>query len=188
MYICWQDFETGGLDVNVHSPLSFAMVITKDNEIVHEWYTQIRQPPFNVTPEAMKVNKLNLEDKGLTFEQFTKEYLDRISKFGYRPMYAGHNCSFDRPWLKKILNGKDDLCHYHSIDTMVLGNSLKAMGIINPKALSLGMLAEFLGIKNDPSELHNALFDAKTSFYCFLKIRDFLKANYGGINGNSTTV
>jgi len=175
--ICWQDFETGGLDSSKHSPLSFAMVFTENEKIVDSWYTQIRQLPLVVTPEAMAVNKLDLNEKGLTFAEFKIEYLKRLKAPNIyrneRPMYAGHNCAFDRPWLKRILSGQDDGCHYHCIDTMVLANSLKAYGLIKSKSLKLTDLCNFLGVV-ESGEMHNALTDATAAFHCFLKIRELI--------------
>jgi DNA polymerase III alpha subunit (gram-positive type) len=148
------------------------MLFTEGDRVLGEWHVQIRQPPFIVTDEAMRINKINLDEPGLTYAQFTKERFLKMREFPAKPIFAGHNCAFDRSFLRQIV-GKDDGCHYHSIDTMVLGNSLKAMGIFDPPSLKLADLSKFLGVELI-GDAHNARTDVHAAFECFLKIREIL--------------
>lgn len=202
--IIWQDFETGGVQPFVHSPLSFAMIVTEGRQIKGEWYTEIRQAPFNVTPEAMAINKLNLEDSGLDFNNFRKEYFTRINNWCYggtdyarsrgsflpgkikadkfnMPKYGGHNTWFDRQCLQNILSGTPyknvfDGCYYHHVDTMVLGSTLQEIGLLDPsQPMKLENLCNMLELKQESGEFHNALVDLKMTVACYFKMQDLIR-------------
>jgi hypothetical protein len=200
--ILWQDFETGGVEPWTHSKLSFAMIATKGFDVIGEWYTQIRQPPFNVTEEGMAINKLNLSDAGLTHAHFKTEYFKRVNDWFYggtdfsrangswlpgnikadkenMPFYGGHNTWFDRQCLHHILGGTPfksvfDGAYYHRVDTMVLGSSFQAVGLLDPaQPMKLENLCAMLGLK-PVGELHNALVDLQMTVACYLKMCSML--------------
>jgi len=189
----WTDFETGGVE-DYHSPLSFAMIATIGDRTYGEWYTEIRQTPLVIEPEALKINKIDILKEGLNFEQFKKEYFTRINKWFYggsnftssgvfpktkpdknnMPLFCGHNTFFDRPILHRILGSTYDGAYYHRIDTMVLANALKDVGIIGQtENLKLETLANYFGVKPE-GELHNALTDVKVTFQVYRKMKELL--------------
>lgn len=201
----WIDFETGGVNPWVHSPLSCAMLAVDENgKIFGEWYGQIRQAPFNVTEEAMAINKLNLDHAGADFEQFRQIYFKLINSWFYggtnwqnsgkgflrpytkpsrdnMPLFCGHNTHFDRSVLQQILGGdpyenKYDGIYYHRIDTMILANTLQYLRIIpRGENLKLETLCKLLEIEPVEGEMHNALTDIKSTHRCFMKMSDLLQ-------------
>lgn len=181
MIFCWNDFETGGLDSQVHSPLSFGMVIAEHGpkgqaRVIHTWETQIRQEPIVTTPGALAVNKIDPKTPGITFAKFQTEYLGLIGKYN-RPMCAGHNVAFDRPWLKRIMSPLDDQLHYHSVCTMVLANTLKVSGLMpDLENMKLETLVKYFGITRR-GEAHGALSDAFAAMDVFCEIQKRLAWN-----------
>lgn len=191
--LLWTDFETGGVEAH-HSPLSFAMIATIGDRVFGEWYTEIRQSPLVIEPEALKINKIDITKEGLNFNEFKKEYFTRINRWFYggsnftsngvfpkekpnkdnMPLFCGHNTFFDRPILHRILGSTYDGAYYHRIDTMVLANALKHMGILpNIENLKLETLAKYFGIEPE-GELHNALTDIKVTFKVFNSLKKIM--------------
>lgn len=200
----WNDFETGGVNPWVHSPLSFAMMAEVDGKIIGEWYVQIRQEPFIVTEEALLINKLDLSQPGLTFDEFRVEYFKRINEWFFggtdfkrsnntfipgkikpnkfnMPKPAGQNSKFDRDVLQRILGGTPvknvfDGLYFHQIDTMLLASTLQDIGILpKTKSLKLSDICESLGVSNDEGEFHNALVDLKMTRKAYISMCDLIR-------------
>jgi len=187
----WCDFETGGLDVAIHSPLQFACVAEVDGKIVGEWNVSIRELPLVVTDEAMALTGIDLAAPGLSFNEFRREYWDRINRWFYggttawgeariranknnMPLFCGQNTFFDRPWLQKILGSTWDGIYYHRIDTMVLANTLCDLGLLKKDPdLKLGSLCKNLGVKVDAA-MHDALVDVKATRACYEKMKELI--------------
>ncbi len=193
----WCDFETGGLDVNVHSPLTFAMMITEGDTILHEWETNIRQPPLVCDEAALAINKIDVREPGLTFQDFRLSYSKRLCEHVYggikylrndgcyvgnikpdkdnMPLFCGQNTFFDRPWLQRILGGSFDYCYYHRIDTMVLANTLQDIGILpRGENLKLESLCNLLGVEKPEGEYHSALVDVQQTFKCYQAMKKLI--------------
>jgi DNA polymerase III alpha subunit (gram-positive type) len=178
----WIDFETGGLDSDIHSPLSFAMIQTRGDEIVNEWECQIRLDNMVVTQEALLVNKLDLTAPGLNKDEFKSAYLNILGDWfdltletssRKYPLVGGHNVPFDLGFLRKLTDKKMYLS-YHAIDTIPLAKTLQDLGIMPPSSLKLGHLLDVLGIQPD-GELHGAMVDAKAAFKLYLKMKELIK-------------
>lgn len=187
---CWIDFETGGLDSAVHSPLSFGMLATMGDEIFGEWYVQIRQEPLVVTAGALKINKIDITMPGLSYAEFKYEYFARINQWFYggsdaasqpvnkpgalnMPFFCGQNTFFDRPFLQKILGSNYDGIYYHRKDLMVLANALSDAKVIKFENMKLETIAKTLGIEPE-GELHNAIVDIKLTFKCWNRLIEML--------------
>jgi len=185
----WCDFETGGLDVNYHSPLSFAMMITEGDKILCEWECNIRQAPLVYEQSALDINKIDIREPGIDFETFRLSYSKHLCEHVYggikylrndgcyvgnikadkfnMPLFCGQNTFFDRPWLQRIM-GDFDYCYYHRIDTMVLANTLQDIGILpRGENLKLETLCNLLGVPKPEGEYHSALTDVKQTFKCY---------------------
>lgn len=216
----WCDFETGGVETFNHSPLSCALIAVKDGKIIGEWYTQIRQTPFVVTEEAMKINKLNLDDPGLTYQEFRKEYFRRVNHWFYggtnwknsgknfypsnnranknnMPLFCGHNTTFDKQVLQRILGGSPttnvfDGVYYHRLDTMILANMLVDCSILPlPENFRLETLCKVLDVEPEENgEFHNALVDLKMTLKAYIKMKNILTDKQMGIlyDDNATTM
>jgi DNA polymerase III epsilon subunit-like protein len=180
----WIDFETSGLDFNIHSPLQVAMMSEVDGKIIGEWNVSIRQHPIVCSPEAMEITGIDINAPGLTFPEFRKEYWDRINRWFYggtdpwgrpvikptrdnMPLFSGYNTTFDRPWLHKILGSTWDGIFFHRCDPMILATTLWDIGILERGAdFKLGTLCQILGVKVE-SKLHDALVDIKATRECY---------------------
>lgn len=192
----WVDFETGGVEAH-HSPLSFAMIATDENDkIFGEWYTEIRETPLVIEPEALKINKIDITKPGLTFAQFKKEYFTRVNRWFYggsnftsngvfpkikpdklnMPLFCGHNTFFDRPILHRILGSTYDGAYYHRIDTMIFANILKEIGLLPvTENLKLESICKAFGIKpGEGEEMHNSLTDIKMSNQAYVEMKKLI--------------
>lgn len=194
--ICWIDFETGGLDVAVHSPLSFAMIHTRGDRILNTWKTQIRQLPLVVDPGALLINRINLTEPGLTFENFRREYKAQINLWFYggsdtggyprikpardnMPAIGGQNISFDVPWLQRVLGSTWTGLYFHGIDLMRFVYPLVQLGVIpQPPDLKLKTLCQILDVKVDEFVLHDCLEDVKATFHCWLAIERLFQLHW----------
>lgn len=157
MNIVVLDFETGGLDPEVHALMSMAAVKLGDPElfgrglpILNEYYQIIQDRPERIiTPEARAVNGISDEDiqlKGLNFS-IVLEVLHLLLQ---NSIVCCHNAAFDVAWLN---NRGFDI--QEAIDTMFL--SWRKWGKYS-KA-KLGIVCERAGIK--VQDAHNSLGDAR---------------------------
>jgi len=176
----WLDFETGGVDPMVHSPLSFAMEGYDSNgNALGCWDVQIRIQPLVVEPQALKINKIDPTTPGIGLEEFKNGYFRRLNDWFYNgnkegrtepmirpyaeimPLVCGHNTSgFDNLMLKRLL-GDWVGAITQGIDTMVLAATLRQWGIINPENIKLGTLLAYFDISPLEGELHTALTDIR---------------------------
>jgi hypothetical protein len=183
----WCDFETGGFEADVHSPLSVAFIAAEGRNIIGKWYVQLRQEPLVVTREALRVNGLDLLADGLTYEQFRTEYkvrmgmwffggIDKSGGFVERPsmanmpMFGGQNCPFDRSFLQAIM-GKYYYTSYHNRDVMAAAALAIDGGKISLPNLKLDSIAEALGLSRT-SAVHSAEEDVQLAFDCWWRLAD----------------
>jgi hypothetical protein len=193
----WIDFETGGV-LPHHSPLSFAMIATKEETIIGEWYTEIRQHPLIIDEKAIEINKIDVNKSGLNFEEFKLSYFTKINDWFYNgsnlhqnkiypkikpnkdnmPIMGAWNIQFDRPILHKILGSTYDGTYYHTIDPMILTHTLSDIGII-PKLenYKLETVSKFLNLKPE-GDLHNSLTDVKLTFEVYKKLKNIISKNF----------
>ena len=186
MKILWNDFETGGTDPLIHSPLSFAMIATDGDQVIGEWYTEIRELPLVLTPQALAINKIDIHKDGISFNLFREEYFNKIRTWFYKgqkpskenmPFYGGHNTAFDRPILKRIVcspNSSFDGCYYHHIDTMSMAVPLNAAGVIKVSDYKLETLAKYFDIV-PKEDLHNALTDVRLTMKIYQEMKNLLR-------------
>lgn len=198
--VLWLDFETGGLEAEIHSPLSFAMIGTnEEGAIIGEWYTQLRFEPMIVTAGALAINKIDLREPGLLAKDFKNAYHAYVNQWFYggsergadgtlyartkpnsqnMPLMGGHNVPFDKGFLQKWVGSgaKGDWtgCLSYTMDTLTLALIARELGYINPTNLKLGTVAECLGIKEE-GELHNALVDLRTTIKVYQVLKELMK-------------
>ncbi|MGL4653851.1 3'-5' exonuclease [Cetobacterium sp.] len=172
MRIVFLDTETGGLNPLINSLLSIGLVIWEDGEIKLKKEFFVKEDEYNVTPEAMRVNNINLEDlrkKGNEKSEIKKEIIKIIKEnFNEKAILAGHNISFDISFLKQIFNEKEflEIFSYRSIDTASI---LKYISI--KKNLSLNSLDDAIKYYNLKIEKrHTALDDAVVTAEIFTKL------------------
>lgn len=193
------DSENGGLDPNVHSPLEFAFLAVKEGFVVDELELSLRIEPLVVTTEALRVNKVNLlvddvivsraEAKKIYYWWMNKNFFTTTTADGKRvvqkpsketmPNFCGHNTAYDRRFLWALLESEYDMAYYHRIDTMVLAEVLREMGLLpGIENLKLGTLCTFFGDTGDSTNFHNAMFDIKKNFWLYGKMKELLAKGY----------
>jgi len=210
------DSENGGLDPRDHSPLEFAFLAVKDGKIVDELQMSLRFEPLVVTQEALRINRVDLLSKGLTRREdakavyynwmnknfFTRtikrpdgsiqNIVDRPSK-ETMPLFCGHNTAYDRPFLHAMLNSEYDMCYYHRIDTMVLAEMLREMGMLpGIENLKLPTLCKYAKLVESIDEFHGAIYDIRNTYKLYTWIKQMFagaalatwKENGGVLLGN----
>ena len=153
------DTETGGLNPEDSSLLTaYFAVVDANFEIVDDLGLILKSSPYLVNAGALKVNNIDLvkhDAEAISLEEGESLLLDLIKAhggFGKKALTpVGHNVSFDDDFIFTHLIPKKEFqkyVSYHKLDTISIANFLKLRGLIpSDQKISLGNLAEFLGIK-----------------------------------------
>ena len=174
------DTEAGGLNPNVHSVLSVALVSIDG---ARKLECLIKEPELVTTPSAMAVNGIDLDwlsAHGLSPEEachqlddFLQEEVDRA---GGRPaLLIGHNVAFDLAYFKRLYRligreGDHPLVSHRSLDTHTLLWALAALGSLPPSACGSDGAFQHYQV-SPPDELrHTALGDAVATQALFHKL------------------
>jgi DNA polymerase III epsilon subunit-like protein len=109
--ICF-DVETGGLDAKQHSLLTLGMMVVTltDTGIEfsdpHQWF--VKHDVYKVTPGALKVNKINIEEhdsKAQPWQTVQRKIFDYWFSLGFdtenKISFIGHNVNFDLEFFKE---------------------------------------------------------------------------------------
>lgn len=142
------DLETGGLDAKTNAIVSgAAIVLNQELQEIVKFYAVVNEPEKLVTPEALQVNGLTLDEirEGLPIEEFT-EIVKTLSKDA---IMVCHNAAFDLGFM----NARG-LGFTHAIDTMFLSWA-KWPG----QKAKLSMVCERVGIP--VVNAHNSLADVE---------------------------
>jgi DNA polymerase-3 subunit epsilon len=177
------DTETGGLDPDKHSLLSFAMVIWEDMKIIDSKEVLINDGILSVNKEALSINKIDIEkhkQSAMTSSQAMDEIISFIGKHfpGHGKItLAGHNVHFDADFLKRFFsaNNKDfsEFFSHRIIDTSSILYYLYLSGRIKQKAVSSDKAFELFDIKVEGR--HTALGDAMATAKLFTTLLDLFK-------------
>lgn len=152
------DFETSGLSKNTREIIEIGAAKIKDGQIVDTFDTLVK-PKKEVDPEALKVNKINLDELEKApeseivlplFQDFIKNY----TIIGY------NSTNFDLPILKSYVN---EVKNEHK-DVFYISKS-KIQNVPNYK---LTTIASYLLV--DTSNCHRALDDAIITHKCYEKL------------------
>jgi len=172
------DTETGGLDPEKHSILSIAAIVgdLDTGEKFETFYTLVKSPTYNVTPKAMEVNKLNLDEckkDGLEPSEIAIKLMDMWTGHGCS-IIAGHNVTFDKRMLaSQIFNCSlsefESNFTYRILDSITI--SMLFAGTEAKSGNSLKQLCEAWNIKSNNPNYHNALYDADICFDLLSKFR-----------------
>jgi len=177
------DTETGGLDPDRHSLLSFAMVIWEDMKIIDSKEVLINDGILSVNKEALSINKIDIEkhkQSAMTSSQAMDEIISFIGKHfpGHGKItLAGHNVHFDADFLKRFFsaNNKDfsEFFSHRIIDTSSILHYLYLAGRIKHRAISSDEAFDFFDIKVEGR--HTALGDAMATAKLFTTLLDLFK-------------
>lgn len=182
MYLLFADVETGGLIPGTHSLLQVGLAAYKDGVIVDTLKFYIKQDTYVVTPEAMKINGLDLtvlKAEGIDKFKAVDEIVKFIEKnFGTeKPILVGHNVNFDKNFLQELFafnsNNIERYVGHRMIDTMSLIWGLFAAGKIPKEACNSKGAFDYFNI--NVKKLHDALDDALGTVELFKKIIEIIK-------------
>ena len=178
------DTETGGLDPEEHSILSFAAKHRASGETFEVF---IREPILRVQADALAINRIDLreyKEKALgpteALSEFyrwvgvmAREHEESDRRTGRVPQIVGvgHNLvAFDMPMIKRwyrqagvaLTDFRRDWTH-RVLDTMIYARCLADAGVIEPRGFSLEALCDYFGIYQDPMARHTALGDVEAT-------------------------
>ena len=166
--ILFIDTETGGLEPSVHSLLSIAFVVWQDFNIIDTKEILINDGILNVTPEALKINGIDIvqHSKNAVSSQITidemKSFLSLHFKEGEKISLGGHNINFDVNFFKYFLSKNNFPFHkrfsHRIVDTATILYYLYLAGKIKQKTISSAEAFDFFGIPVNGR--HTALGDA----------------------------
>jgi oligoribonuclease (3'-5' exoribonuclease) len=123
MLAAFIDFETGGLTTDC-SVLEVGVAIVEYGPkmvIVDTFDCLVKHEQYVVTPDALKVNGISLEEchqEGETLSWVQDRVWSFFSSYtdGTKPLWAGWNCPFDRSFAQAQLPMLLSLTHYRVFD------------------------------------------------------------------------
>lgn len=179
------DTETGGLDENENSLLSVGLVVWEDGKITNQKELFIKKDKYNVTKEALEVNKIDLEDLkliGISEKDCINQINDFVNRnFSNKAILSGHNISFDIAFVKNMYRRNNmDFGRYfshRSIDTSTLLRTLYYADILKSDISSSDKAFSHYNIKFEDNKRHSALGDAVATAMLYNKIIEEIKGN-----------
>lgn len=184
MKLLFIDTETGGLDPQQHSLLEVAFGVWDDGVIIDTLNLPIYHEVYNVTQQAMSINKIDLRknDGGWTpagavtqIQSFIgQHFLDDEE----RPALVGQNVGFDVGFLKTLFRPGDYeyTFSHRTIDTASIIRFLQMSGVVQPFGTGLDDAIRYLGIPVEEGARHTALGDVRATAAVF----NVLKRIVGG--------
>jgi DNA polymerase III alpha subunit (gram-positive type) len=162
------DTETTGLSTRLNVCLTVGLLLVDVEkshlDILDQNHIFIKHKNYNITPQAMKVNKINLTQHNLHAIHPPKA-CSQINNFIQKNSLTqtpivGHNLHFDKGFLSALFDKADifPLFHHQSEDTMKIWRNLQRENIIpNHLRANLGTIANHFNIDYEKS--HDALAD-----------------------------
>ena len=177
------DTETTGLSPRFNVCLTVGLLsieVEKNHlEILDQNHIFIKHKNYNINPQALKVNGINIEEHDLHAISPNKacaKINNFLSKNSLQEIpIVGHNIGFDKGFLSALFaqSDKTPLFHHQSEDTMQIWRNLQKQNIIPPQLrANLGTLANHFQINYEKA--HDALADCKITaqvYHKMLKLR-----------------
>ena len=178
-YFLVVDTETGGLNCDEHSIMSFAGIAwSPDNDPVKCFDVYIAESDIKYVPKALEINKIRIDElksRGKTPSEAVKavrEGLDQVfGKNRKRIQLIAHNAPFDVGFIKRLyrLAGEDFSKDFKSraLDTCSITQFLMMTGKIDGFRASADTLFKATGVKISESGRHTAFCDALATAEAF---------------------
>lgn len=168
------DTETGGLDPSNASLLTAYFEVVDENlNTLDSLFLHVKPDDglFKANPQAMAVNKINLEShakEALTYTEARIKLKSFIAKHGGKYESAliplAHNIDFDLGFVNTHLLDKrtwESFVSYRKLDTANIANFLKLAGLLpEVSKFALGTVAKAIGVEYD-DRAHTADYDVK---------------------------
>lgn len=186
-YMCI-DTETGGTNPKLTDVLQIGIIFVKDNKVVQECEFNVKHDVYRVTPEAMKVNQINLVEREKNKENLMtpteiKGAITRLANHiykGKKVAVLGHNVNFDLGFIYEGIMEKNEweaLFSYRTVDTASISRFLidaKKLPSLHKNDLSSLMVYFNLGDELS-EERHTAIFDARCTMKIYNKFLEIMK-------------
>jgi DNA polymerase-3 subunit epsilon len=186
------DCETGGLDPQEHSILSLAAVCWENREIIDEFEILIREPVVKVTPEAIRINRIDLNklcEEGVqahhavhSFRAFTLKHFPHGLKGSTKVFLGGHNVSFDIGFIRRLWSFRtsepcyENIFSHRTLDTCSILRFLSLSGGYSGLVSSgLTDACKYFNIPITDAERHTALGDARATAQLLSAVMDHIK-------------
>jgi DNA polymerase III alpha subunit (gram-positive type) len=180
------DVETGGLQPREHALLSVACLAVIDDRLVDMLYLQL-QPVKTVTVDALRVNRINLDEHrayGMhprdAYHHF-QSWMQRV--FQDKPYLVGWNVRFDAAfldeWITESSEGTASLgtfASYRTIDMQSVVSYCIEIGLL-PATVRGGLkgAVSYLLPTVQAEYLHHALYDATAVLGIYRALATILK-------------
>jgi DNA polymerase-3 subunit epsilon/ribonuclease T len=177
------DTETTGLYPKINKTLTVGLLYTdieKDFlKIINSKHILVKHENYNVDPEALIVNKINLNEHhkiALSSHKACKKINNFIEKNNLqKTTLLGHNINFDIRFLQELFKQGDSisLLPKEYTDTMHLWDYMKRKNLISFQLRNnLQTLAEFFNV--DYTKSHSALGDCQITANVYQKMINML--------------
>ena len=172
--IIFLDTETGGFDPAIHPLLTIGMVTLSGAEITRPLHLRLRHETYNVRPEAMAVNGIDLQAhhaQAQDAEAVAQAVRDYAAEVG-RVMLGGHNFSFDLSFMRPLLPDLGKVFRRGYTDTKLSAQFLIHAGLL-PRSVGtpLDQLTRHFGIEYGA---HDALEDAQATAKVYVKLMELV--------------
>lgn len=184
------DTETGGLNPKDSSLLTAYFAILDSNLKTLDSISLVLKPEdglFKANPEALAVNKINLEEHALqaiTYEEAASQLEKMLAKHSSKYdklVPLAHNIEFDLGFVYEYLLSQkawESYVQYRKLDTAQIANFLKFAGLIpNSQKVALGYLAKFLGLSFGEGGAHSAQADVDVCVQVLGAFKKLLNGN-----------
>ncbi|HEX3357927.1 MAG TPA: 3'-5' exonuclease [Tepidisphaeraceae bacterium] len=193
------DTETGGIDPQFHSILSLGAVVWEDGSILDEIEVPIAEASILATPEALAVNKINLDehkrmgcapaDAMIRFQAFlTKNFSD--SSVTNKICLAAHNADFDIGFLKRFYRlanvDYESVFSHRVIDTISIIRFLNLAKKLTLRDAGLSEAIKYFGIEVAEADRHTAKGDAKATAQVLTKLIKTVYPDFAGSQRGKT--
>ena len=176
------DTETGGFSAKDCDILSIGYVVTTRRlKTIEKGEILIKGDPERVQEQALKVNKINLEEHNkiaLTPEQAASQFQEIISKHwdNNKPTLIGQNVPFDIGFVRALFESTDRKFtpDYTTIDLKPIWQALVAFGKVKTADAKQDTILTYLKIRS-AGKRHSALTDAVNVLKILRKIKKYIK-------------
>lgn len=173
MNLLFTDFETSGLDPDVHEILDAGLILCDIDtmEILEQVSVKVKPEHLEISPDktALAINGYNEAEwaEAGTLD----EALELIQPITANAVFIAQNVYFDYMFYRAALKktGRKNLLHYHRLDVGSM-----AFPLIQPYQMSLDKLCLILGIQPEPAP-HRAINGAMREYNVVCKLRDMAK-------------
>ena len=176
MKLLFIDFETGGLDPEVHSPLSLGFILydsSTDKEIASS-YIQLKHDTYIVTAEALNINNLSIQRvhrAGITLQELVNLLENMAKQHGEKIIIAGWNVKFDLDFMKTIFKHTGQLQKFNEIFYYKPLDVCSMNFLVTGKMTNLEDAAKNLGISVGKNDFHNAYYDVAVTLKIYRKLK-----------------